>query len=102
LPAYGLAILSGLLYFLAFPGIDLWPLSFVALVPLIVALRRQPARRAAGLGWMAGFTMTMTGFYWLLPMLKVFSGFPTPLCILFMAILCGYQAGRIGLCGWLY
>lgn len=101
-PAYGLAFLSGFLYFLAFPGIDLWPLSFVALVPLIVALRGQSARRALGLGWLAGFTMTMFGFYWLLSMLKIFSGFPMPLCILFMAILCAYQAGRIALAGWLY
>jgi apolipoprotein N-acyltransferase len=100
--AYGLAFATGFLYFLAFPGIDLWPLSFVALVPLIVALRGQTPRRAAGLGWLAGFTMTMFGFYWLLEMLKVFSGFPLPLCVLFMAILCGYQAGRIALCGWLY
>jgi len=102
LPASALAFLSGFLYFLAFPGIDLWPLSFVALVPLIVALRGQTAKRALGLGWIAGFTMTMIGFYWLMEMLKVFSGFPVALCIVFMAILCGYQAGRIALCGWLY
>ncbi len=101
-PAAALAFASGFLYFLAFPGIDVWPLSFVALVPLIVALRGQTAKRALGLGWLAGFTMTMFGFYWLLPMLKLFSGFPTPLCIVFMAILCAYQAGRIALCGWLY
>jgi len=99
LTAYGAAVFCGFLYFLAFPGIDIWPLSFVALVPLIVALRGQTPRRAFGLGWTAGFTMTMCGFYWLLDMLKTFSGFPTPLCFLFMAILCGYQAGRIGLCG---
>jgi apolipoprotein N-acyltransferase len=102
LPAYALAFLSGFLYFLAFPGIDLWPLSFVALVPLIVAVRRQTAKRALGLGWLAGFTMTMFGFYWLMEMLKVFSGFPVILCVFFMAILCAYQAGRIALCGWLY
>ncbi|HEY3236244.1 MAG TPA: apolipoprotein N-acyltransferase, partial [Polyangiaceae bacterium] len=49
----------------------------------------------------AGFTMTMTGFYWLLDMLETFSGFSTPLCLFFMAVLCAYQAGRIALCGWL-
>jgi apolipoprotein N-acyltransferase len=97
-----LAIASGLLYFLAFPGVDLWPLGFVGLVPLIVALRGQSPRRALWLGWLAGFTMTMCGFYWLLNMLETFSGFPLPLCVLFMAILCAYQAGRIGLLGWLY
>jgi apolipoprotein N-acyltransferase len=100
--AYALAVLTGVLYFLAFPGIDIWPLSFVALAPLMVALRNQPARRAAGLGWAAGFTMTMTGFYWLLDMLKLFSGFPTIVCVGFMAILCAYQGGRIALMGWLY
>ncbi|WP_437873084.1 apolipoprotein N-acyltransferase [Sorangium sp. So ce363] len=100
--AYALAALSGLFYFLGFPGMDLWPISFFGLVPLIVALRGQTPRRAALLGWIAGFVMTMTGFYWLLEMLRVFSGFPTILCALFMAILCGYQAGRIALCGWLY
>jgi apolipoprotein N-acyltransferase len=98
----GLAVLSGFLYFLAFPGVDLWPLGFVALVPLIVALRGQTPKRALWLGWLAGFTMTMTGFYWLLEMLRVFSGFPTALCAVFMAILCAYQGGRIALCGWLY
>jgi apolipoprotein N-acyltransferase len=100
--AYALSVLSGFLYFLAFPGIDVWPLSFVALVPLVIALRNQGARRAAGLGWAAGFTMTMAGFYWLLEMLRTFSGFPTVICLVFMAILCGYQGGRIALMGWLY
>ncbi|XXX82023.1 apolipoprotein N-acyltransferase [Sorangium sp. So ce134] len=100
--SYGLAALSGFFYFLGFPGVDLWPISFFGLVPLIVALRGQTPGRAALLGWIAGFVMTMTGFYWLLEMLRVFSGFPTILCALFMAILCAYQAGRIALCGWLY
>ena len=95
------AILSGFLYFLAFPGVDAWPLAFVAFVPLIVALRGQAPRRAAWIGWLAGFTMTMVGFYWLLEMLQTFSGFGLPLCILFMAILCAYQAGRIAVLGYL-
>jgi apolipoprotein N-acyltransferase len=100
--AYGLAVLSGLLYFLAYPGIDLWPLAFCALVPLVIALRGRRPRTALGVGWTAGFTMTMAGFYWLVGMLREFSGFAAPLCVLFMAILCAYQGGRIGLCGWLY
>jgi apolipoprotein N-acyltransferase len=97
-----LSFATGVLYFLAFPGLDLWPLSFVALVPLFVALEGQTPRRAAWLGWIAGFTMTMIGFYWLLEMLQTFSGFPLPLCVLFMAILCAYQAGRIALMGFLF
>src|SRR5262245_45796114 len=99
--AYALAFGSGALYFLAFPGVNVWPLAFVAFVPLLVALHGATPRRAAGLGWMAGFGMTMLGFYWLLPMLRVFGGFPSVVCALLMAVLCGYQAGRIALNGWL-
>ncbi len=100
-PSTLLALVSGILYFLAFPGVDIWPLGFVALVPLIVALRGQSPRRGLWLGWVSGFAMTMTGFYWLLEMLRVFSGFPTVLCTLFMAVLCAFQAGRMALAGWL-
>jgi apolipoprotein N-acyltransferase len=99
--AYPLSFASGLLYWLAFPGIDVWPLSFVALVPLFVSLAGQRPKHGFWIGWTAGFGMTITGFYWLSYTLEVFSGFPAPLCWLFQAILCGYQAGRIGLFGWL-
>lgn len=94
-------MLSGALYFLAFPGMDVWPLGFVALVPLILALRRQTPRRGLLLGWLAGLTMTSLGFYWLIGMLQTFSGFPLPLCVLFATLLSAYQGGRIALLGWL-
>jgi apolipoprotein N-acyltransferase len=97
-----LAVLTGFLYFLAFPGMDMWPLAFVAFVPLWIALQGATPKRAFGLAWLSGFTMTMAGFYWLLEMLQTFSGFPTALCLVFMALLCAYQAGRIGVLGWLY
>lgn len=99
--AYPFAFASGLLYWVAFPGIDVWPLAFVALVPLFVALAGQTPKRGFWIGWTAGFGMTITGFYWLSFTLQVFSGFPLPLCWLFQGILCAYQAGRIGLFGWL-
>lgn len=97
-----LATLTGVLYFLAFPGIDVWPLAFVTFVPLCLALEGQTPKRALLLGWIAGFTMTFVGFYWLLEMLKTFSGFATPICVFFMAVLSCYQGGRIALFTWLY
>jgi apolipoprotein N-acyltransferase len=99
--ASGLAFLTGTLYFLAFPGIDIWPLSIVTWVPLLVALRGRNPKDGLRLAWISGFTMTFVGFYWMLEMLQTFSGFGTPLCILFMAILAAYQGGRIALFGWL-
>ncbi len=100
--AYSGALLSGLLYWLAFAGMDVWPLAFVAWVPLVVAMQRQTPRRAAALGWLAGVTMNVFGFFWLQDMLRTFSGFPAPVCFLFVLVVCAYQGGRIALMGWLY
>jgi len=97
-----LAFVSGLLYWLAFAGVDIWPLAFVAFVPLLIALRDQTPKRAALFGLVCGTTMNVTGFYWLLEMLRVFSGFPTVICMVFVLIISSYQGGRLALMGWLY
>ncbi len=96
------ALLSGVLYFVAFAGFDVWPLTFVCLVPLILSLHGQTARRSTWLGFLTGLGMNLGGFYWLVNMLRTFSGFPTPLCLLFVVIICSYQGGRLALMGWLY
>jgi apolipoprotein N-acyltransferase len=100
--AYAGALLSGLLYWLAFAGMDVWPLTFVAWIPLVVSMHRQTARRALLLGWLAGVTMNVCGFFWLEEMLKTFSGFHPIICFFFVLVVCGYQGGRMGLLGWLY
>ena len=100
--AWGLAAVSAVLCPISFAGFDIWPLAFVAWVPLILALRGQSPRRAAYLGWFAGFGMTMIGFYWLVAMLETFSGFPTYVCALFAAILCLEKGGRVALMAWMY
>jgi len=51
---FALACLSGALYFLAFPPIDAGTFAFIALVPLLLALRGQTRLRAFLLGWTAG------------------------------------------------
>jgi apolipoprotein N-acyltransferase len=99
---YALAVATGFLYFLGFAGTDIWPCALVALAPMAVACEGQSPRRCLEVGAIAGFTMNMLGFYWLYGMLKAFSGFPGPICLLFMSLLCAYQGGRIGLFGWLY
>jgi len=97
-----LAALSGVLQFLAFPGMDLWPLAFVAFVPWLYALRGQSRRRAVGMGLVTGFVAASLGFYWLTSMLEEFSGFGTPLCIVFASILNLANAGQFALTSGLY
>ncbi len=96
------AVLSGALYFVSFAGFDVWPLTFVALVPLYLSLFGQSPRRATWLGFLTGLTMNLGGFYWLLNMLRTFSGFPTAICLVFVVIICAYQGGRLALLGWLH
>lgn len=96
------AVLSGVLYFVAFAGFDQWWLTFVALVPLYVSIQGQPPRRAAWLGFLSGLAMNLGGFYWLVNMLRTFSGFPTALCLVFVVLICAYQGGRLALMGWLH
>jgi apolipoprotein N-acyltransferase len=104
--AFGGAVLSGLLYWLAFPGRSEagWPglLAFVAFIPMRIALQGQTPKRATWIGVVTGATMNLAGFYWLLDMLETFSGFPWYFCLFFVVVVCTYQGGRLGLMGWLY
>ena len=61
-----LAILSAGLLLLSFPDFNLWPLAWVALVPLFtVAARAEKRRQAFLLGWMAGTIFFYGSCYWL-------------------------------------
>ncbi|MBN1654706.1 MAG: apolipoprotein N-acyltransferase [Deltaproteobacteria bacterium] len=101
--SYLLAVLSGALYFLGFAGFDLWPLAFIALIPLFVVLNGEPLSggRATLVGIVFGFTTHAGGYYWLVGMLKNFSGFPLFVCLLFTAVVCLYQGGQLALFFWL-
>ncbi|APR86479.1 Apolipoprotein N-acyltransferase [Minicystis rosea] len=99
--AYALAVLSGVMYFLGVPGVNVWPMAFVTLVPLLVALRGRAPRDAAKLGLVAGFVASLLGFHWLYGMFQRFSGLPGPACALLMIAMCAYQGGRLAFTAWL-
>jgi apolipoprotein N-acyltransferase len=62
----GLAALSGVVFLLSFPGFNVWPLAWVALVPLLAALRGKTLREAFTLGLIAG-TLHSVGMISILP-----------------------------------
>lgn len=95
----GLALTTGLLFYLGFPGADLWGFSFLAFAPWAIALRRRGTKQAALQGLALGVLMGVFGFYWLRDMLVTFSGFSPLICSFFMLIVCAYQAGRYALMG---
>jgi apolipoprotein N-acyltransferase len=62
----GLALLSAALLILSFPDHNLWPLAWVGLVPVLVAVARR-AESGAGfvLGWLTGVLFFYGSCYWL-------------------------------------
>ncbi|HJK97271.1 MAG TPA: apolipoprotein N-acyltransferase [Polyangiaceae bacterium LLY-WYZ-14_1] len=100
-----LCVASGCLSFLGFSGFGLWPLAFVAFIPMMVALDLEPRptnRAAIGLGLWFGFAAMAGGYHWLVDTIEVFGGFGKALSIAFAAVLFLYQAGLFGLFAWLW
>ncbi len=72
-PARSAAVVLGALPVLAFPEAGWWPLGFVGLVPLLVAVVRAPSGREAGvLGWLGGTGFFVAMHHWLLGSVGVF------------------------------
>ncbi len=91
---FGLAALSGLLTFAAFPGVGAWPLAFVAWAPLLLALAGMPVRRAAALGFVAGLFAALPGLRFLFPVLRAESGMGPVACALIVLVVALYHALR--------
>jgi apolipoprotein N-acyltransferase len=88
-----LSVLSGCMWFLACADHDIWPLAWIAMVPSLWAIEKAPThRQAVWLGWLAGLTANVGGFYWVAGMLERFGHLPMPVAVLGLLLLCGYQA----------
>jgi apolipoprotein N-acyltransferase len=87
---------SGALLFLASADFDIWPLAWVMFVPLLVALRSTPPRRAFLWGWLAGLVANAGGFYWIQNLLQRFGHLGWfPSLVLFL-LLAAYQGIHFG------
>lgn len=89
-----LALVSGLLFALAFPGPGLWPLALIAYVPLLFALDGASLRRAIWLGWLAHALINLLGFRFLWVPLREIGALPWTLAALAMVILAALQGLR--------
>ena len=68
------AVCGGLLETLSWPKAGLWPLSFCALVPLILVVQGQKPKTAFFLGWLYGLSLTLSSIPWLGDVLVGFGG----------------------------
>src|SRR5215471_21005923 len=78
----------------------LWPLAWIALVPLFLALRAVSPRGALLLGWWAETLMYWIGFYWLIGTMVRFGFIPLALSLIFFALIGLGNGVRLGLFAW--
>ncbi len=87
-----LSVLSGLLLTLGFPKPEIFYLSWIALVPLLLALKGKSGKEAFLLGYVCGMAHYVTTLYWIQYVVQHFGGIPLPVAVLLVALLSGYLA----------
>ena len=60
-----ISLVSGLALSLAFPPAGLWPIAFVAMVPLLLLLEGSSARRGLLVGFVFGLGFYGATIYWI-------------------------------------
>ena len=92
----GLAVGSGLLVTGAFPDIDVGWLAWIAIVPLLTAVRNVPWKKGFGLGFLAGMVHYLSLIYWVAYTMRTFGHLSWPVCISILALLAAYLAVYFG------
>lgn len=86
------ALLTASLLTMGMPGIGLWPLLFVGLVPLLFFCLYQSPLRAALAGFLAGFLFHTCLLYWVVIVLGRYGGLPVWLSVPALLLLAAYMS----------
>jgi apolipoprotein N-acyltransferase len=84
------ALISGILVVLSFPSFDFYPLAWIALVPLLVALWDKKAKEAFLFGFVFGLTYFFGSLYWIYHSINHYGGFSFAASILVVLLFCCY------------
>jgi apolipoprotein N-acyltransferase len=76
------ALATSALTVISYAPHHIWPLAFVALVPLTLSLRSSGAKERFIFGWVAGTCTTLGGFYWIPALIVNFGNLPLSVGIL--------------------
>ena len=97
---------GGCLTFLAFPyrttpDSEIWPLAWIALVPLLSRLRAVSGKRAFSYGAFYGLVVNFGGFWWMSGMFEEFGHLPTAVAWGLTFLNAAYQGLMFALFAWL-
>jgi apolipoprotein N-acyltransferase len=90
------AIGSGVLLAASLPSLDVAPLAWFGLVPLLVVIRDDRVRTAFFTGWLSGITFFVAVTYWIVHTIGHYTALPTPvaaLLLLGMSMILGLYTG---------
>src|SRR2546428_11215938 len=73
-----LPVLSGMLLVLSFPTYELDFLAWIALAPLLIAIREKPWKTAFGQGWLAGLGLFVGSLSWAITATPPYGKIPFP------------------------
>jgi apolipoprotein N-acyltransferase len=92
------AFSSGLLLALPFIVPSVYPLAWVAFVPLFWALNgADKLGRAIFVGWLTGFFAHLAGFHWLVDTISIFGGFPYAASVGIFVVYAALQALQLAI-----
>ena len=92
-----LALMSGILLVFGFPPFDFYPLSWFALVPLLMCVEGKQLRGAFSLGTLTGFVYFAGTIYWIFNSVYFYGNVPVVLSLLLVIVLCLYLGVYIGI-----
>jgi apolipoprotein N-acyltransferase len=87
-----LAILSGVLLTAAFPKIGLDWLAWIALVPLLYAIKDLSAGAGFRIGFITGLVHFLSLLYWLVPVMRTYGYLPMVLSVSVLVLLAAFLA----------
>lgn len=87
---YGLALLSGILLTVSFPSFNIFPLAWVALVPLLLFLYDSDTKTAFKAGFLFGTVYFFGTTYWIYHSLNKYGNIPFIPSLFIVLLLCLY------------
>lgn len=89
-------VLGGAALAFAQPGFGAWPLAWMGIAPLLLAIRGSAPKRAFRLGWLAGIVYYGIVLYWIAPTIATYTRITMPVAIvleLMLACVAGWFIG---------
>jgi len=97
-----LSVTAGLCLVFSFSPFNLFPLAWIALVPLLTALSGKSVRSALMLGLTTGTAFFLGTIYWVFHSMHYYGYLPVTVSISFLLVLCLYLGLYFGICAALF